>query len=351
MTVMKEPEAPGVGATADFTARLFDHFFQRALLYLLPIALFAALGVYTASSQRSEFASEGRLTASANPLVEPTEIRTTELNRGEGPAEGSARLINEQLNTDAFIDDVAERSGLAEALSTGVIARGTIRQSVSATARGQNVFSVQASWGDPQTAFLLVQSSIDAYLGYIDEVLTGDSADAVNFLESQLDDAEGRVTAAENELETFVRGLPPLTTGERPVEVSLELNRLSDSVQEAQGVVAETERQIDAAELSVVQSQSAAGRQLRIVDAPVPALEAESALLQRLITVVVFAVMGLLLSLTVLVLATVFDRTVRSQRQLSQVAGCDVVVSIPRLNRGRRSKRTRREPPNARKAA
>lgn len=351
MNVMPEPEAPRPGATADFTARLLEHFFRRAVLYLVPIALFAALGAYTAGNQRDEFVSEGRLTASRNPLVEQPEIRTTELVRGESPAGGSARLINEQLSTDAFIDDVAARSGLSQVLVDGTIQRDTIRRSLSASERGQNVFSVRANWGDPQTAFLLVQSTIDAYLGYVDEVLTGDAADAVAFLESQLGDAEARVTTAENELQDFVRSLPPLTSGERPAEVTLELNRLSEGVQNAQDIVAETERQIDAAELTVDQAQSAAGRQLRIVDAPQAPLEPESSSLQRLITVVMFTLMGVLLALTVLVLATVFDRTVRTRRQLSQVAGCDVVVSVPRLGRARRSKRARRTTSTEQKAA
>lgn len=351
MNVMNEPEAPRPGATADFTARLIDHFFRRAPLYLLPIMLLAALGVYTASNQQDTYSSEGKLTASRNPLVDSTEIRTTQLGFNESPAAGSARLINEQINTDAFIDEVASRAGLSEALQAGVITRLAIRRQVSAGARGENVFSVAASWGDPQTASLLVQSTIDAYIDYIDEILVGDSTDAVEFLESQLDDAEARVAAADNELQDFVRLLPPLTTGARPEEVTLELNRLSDSVREAQSVVAETQRQIDLAELSVDQAQSAAGRQLRMVDSPLPALEPESSLVQRLIMVVVFTVMGLLLALTVLVLSAVSDRTVRTQRQLSRVAGCDVVVSVPQLRKRRRTKRTPSGTPSAKRAA
>lgn len=351
MMVMDEPEAPRSGATADFTARLIDQFFRRALLYLVPIALFTALGFYTASNQRDSYFSEGKLTASSNPLLEPTEIRTTELGFNEGPAEGSARLINEQLNTDAFIFEVASRAGLTQALEGGFIDPEDIRRQVSGFAQGENVFSVSATWDDPQTASLLVQSTIDAYIAYIDEILVGDSADAVEFLESQLDDAEARVTAAEDELSTFVVGLPLLTEGQRPDEVTLELSRLSRSVENAQTVVAETQQRIDEAELAVDQAQSAAGRQLRMVDAPEPALEPDSSLLRRLTTVIAFAVMGLLLALTVLVLTAAFDRTIRTQRQLSQVAGCDVVVAVPRLGRDRRSKRNRRPPSSSRKAA
>ena len=351
MNVMTEPEAPRTGSTADFTARLLDHFFRRAILYVLPVVLFVGIGVYTAGNQQDSYVSQGKLSASSNPLVGRTDIRTTELTFAESAAAGSARLINEQLNTDAFIDAVAARSGLSRLVEDGVIERDAIRRQVSAREQGRNVFAVSARWGDPQTAFLLVQSTIDAYIDYIDEILVGDSTDAVEFLESQLDDAEARVAAADNELQDFVRLLPPLTTGARPEEVTLELNRLSDSVREAQSVVAETQRQIDLAELSVDQAQSAAGRQLRMVDSPLPALEPESSLVQRLIMVVVFTVMGLLLALTVLVLSAALDRTVRTQRQLSRVAGCDVVVSVPQLRKRRRTKRTPRGTSSARRAA
>lgn len=346
--------SPDQEAQSDFSARLVDNFFDRWYLYLLPIVVFATIGVFSAREIQPEFVADATLSASANPLVPSTEIRTTEIDEFfETPAGGTARLINEQLRTDAFVDGVRERAGFEE----GEVGRGTIREQVGADAQGQNFVSVAASWDDPETARLLVESTIAAYFDYLAEIVLNDSRDATEFLGEQLAEAEGKVAAAETELATYVAALPPLEPGAtRTTEQELELQRRSSTLDRAIAAVEELEADIAAAEVSVEQSLSEAGRLLRVVDAPTAPSSPEPNRMEKVLTVAMFTVIGLLLSLAALVAATVFDKTVRSSSQLAGLVHADVAVAVPSVKalrrRRRRARRAHRAPaPKAREAA
>jgi hypothetical protein len=322
--------AADVGPTIDLSRRMFDSFFRHLPLYLIPILLFGALGTRTALNVSEDFVSEGTLSASANPLVSTPAIRTTELNDFESPAQGTARLINEQLRTDAFINNVAELAGLTDAIDAEVIDLDVIREQISAVEEGQNFLTVRATWDDSQTSFLLVDSTIKSYLSYVEEIVTGDSADAVEFLTAQLREVEVRVVEAQDELDRYVRQLPPVPDGDtRPTEVQLELSRLSAAVERTTDDVEETDRSIETAELAAAQSQSSAGRQLRVVDEPVRPEQPESGLLKRVITFVTFTLLGTVAAGTVLFVSTWMDRSLRSRRQLAQIVGGASVVVVP----------------------
>ena len=337
--------------TSDFSARLVDNFFRRWPLFLLPIALFMGIGVLTAARATPEYTVEATLSASSNPLLEPTEIRNNTINDFESPAEGTARLINERLRTDAFVDELADRSGFTELLEIGLLERDIFREQVFAIEEGQNFLTVSATWDDPESAFLLVDSTVEGYLDYVNEIVSGDSRNAVIFLTQQLDDARQEVVAAEAAFAEFSASLPELVPGQdRPPEDTFVLDRLSSAITSASERVDTIETEIDAAELAGEQATSEAGRLLRIVDPPVLPDEPESQLLNQLLSLMMFTVLGFLVAIAALVLVTVLDRTVRSEEQLARITDTSTAVAVPRIKALRESKRAaRREAKRANK--
>ena len=147
-------------ADGDLTARLVDQFFRRWIWYVIPVVLLSAVGVRAAGNVAEPYEASGTLSASANPLVETPEVRGTSIGAFEPPAAGITRLINEQLRSDAFVEIVADGAGLRAALQSGEITPDLIRRQVGASAEGENLLSVQASWSDPDRPNRLERSSV-----------------------------------------------------------------------------------------------------------------------------------------------------------------------------------------------
>ena len=254
----------------DFTERLVEAFFRRWFLYLVPVVLLAAVGVRSASGLEGEFESSARLSATSNPYVYQPDIRGTQIEYYESAASGTARLVNEQLQTDAFIDDIAERAGLGDAVDSGT--RHPWRHQVSECMRvtqagATSVFA--AFWDDPTTALMLVEATISGYREYLDDLAAADSSEAIEFWSKQKQDAVADVNLAEAELTNYVEQLPPLQAGEeRPTEQVLEIQRLNSAIDRALDAEREAQAAIDEAEFAAAQALSNSARELLLIDPP-----------------------------------------------------------------------------------
>ena len=113
---------------------------------------------------------------------------------------------------------MAARVGLADALENGVITRDELRGRIGAGAIGNNNLTINATWDDPETAFRLVDATIQGYSDYIVEVATVDSTEAVQFWTTRLDEAEAERAAAEERpcMPTSVSSLSRWTASEPP---------------------------------------------------------------------------------------------------------------------------------------
>jgi bacterioferritin (cytochrome b1) len=328
------------GPPSDFTERLVDGFFRRWVLYILPVAMFVAIGVYAAGNITADYGSYARLSATSNPYLEQPTIRGTEIAFYESPADGTARLINEQLRTDAFIDDVASRADLTEAIAAGVITRVDIRNQLGASGAGQNTLQVNARWSDPETAFRLVDGTIQGYREYLARLAAADSLEAVEFWTEQKDEATEEVQAAEDALAAYIAQLPPDPENQsRPTEQVLEIQRLNASVDRALEAERDAQNTIDEARLTANQAASTSTRQLSVIDAPEIATAPEPVRRDKITAIAMFTLLGVLIALAALVLSTVADRAVRTRSQLAHTAGIGSVVVVPRIKQLRRARR------------
>lgn len=334
----------------NLTERLFDQFFRRWWIFVLPVLLIGMIGIYVASGVTGEYVSRGRLSASANPLVEQPTVRGTDIGAFESPAAGTARLINEQLRTDSFLDEVASRSGLADLIETGFLERDVIRNQLFAYQAGENILTVEASWGDSQTAFQLVDATITTYLDYVAEVVTTDANEAAEFYASRKLDAEQVFGDADVELQDYIADLPNDVSLEAlPTEDRLNLDRLTAAVERANEDVRSAQLQIDDATLQAREVERAAFQKLRTVDAPNVPSEAESTITRQIINVIMFSIIGAIVALVALVAVTLADQSVRSRAQLADLIDTDGVVTVPAMKLPKR--RSNRSTTQKRKAA
>ena len=349
------------GSTAPaFWWRLTDNTFRRLIWLLLPIVLFAGLGVWQASQTLDLYRSSGLLSASSNPLVEEQQIGgVAQAQFWETPAEASSRTINEQLRTDSFVEIVAERAGLADAVNEGFLELTVVRDAVWSSSSGSSLVNVNAVWGDPLTAHGLADGTIGAYLEFIAESVASQSSEAVDFYRDQLVEFEAEVETAQAELEAFVTEVEAAERAagdeeeRRSILVELQITSLTGDLDAAELKVAATQEQIDRAELQVTQSRSEAGRSLTVIDAPEVPTAPQSTLMKRASTVISFTLLGVVIMLGALVVGTVLDQSVASPADLRNIDGVEFVATVPllrfrsdddgRRRRGRRGKPRQRQ--------
>lgn len=314
----------------DFSRRLIDNFFRRWYLYLLPVLLFGVFGAYAALQVTDEYQSGSVVDVSRNPLVEALEIRGTDIASFETPASGTARLIQEQLGTKSFLEDVATRAGLVPSLEAGLVSLGDVNGAISPRAQGASLLRVRATWDEPQMAAQLVAATIAAYQDHLASVVAADSLEAISFWEQELADAETELTAAESELRAYLESLPPEQAADgRTPDQELVFVRLTAAVESSLADVTQAREAIDQAELSVQRSRSEAGAQVRVVDPPEVPGAPEPVRRQQVLMLGMFTIVGLIIAGGILFLTTVLDRSVRSTPQLSAATGMDNVVTLP----------------------
>lgn len=317
-------------AAAAFWWRLTDNVFRRWFLFLLPVVVFAGLGVFQSTKTLEVYRSSGRLSVTSNPLVPDAVVSGAPAQFWETPGDVTSRTLNEQLRTDSFIEEIAERSGLTEAVTTGLLELEIIRANVWTSVNGGTLVSVNATWADPATSLALVEATIAGYQDYIAQAVASESREAVDFYTEQLVDLEADVTAADTALREFVATLPDLESGETlPFLQQTELDRLSTDLKTAEDKVTATEDEIDRAKLNVRTAQSDAGRSLTVVDAPTLPSAPESTIIDRIVTIISYTVLGLAVAVAALLVSTVLDQSVVSHRDLATISGVAFVATVP----------------------
>jgi uncharacterized protein involved in exopolysaccharide biosynthesis len=335
-------DAVRVSPPSDLSERLVDGFFRRWVFYVLPVALFASLGVYMAGNITADYASYATLSAASNPNLSQPTIRGTEISPFESPANGTARLINEQLQTDAFIDAVAMRAGLdlTEAENAGSFTRVDLRNQISARGLGQNTLQLTARWTDPDTAYRLVDGLIAGYVAYLTDIAAADSLEAVDFWTEQVVVAADEARAAEAALSTYLARFPAdPETQSRSTEQGLAIERLNAALDRALEAESDAQDRVDEAQLTANQAASNATREFTVIDAPEVATAPEPVRRDQITAIAMFTLLGLLIGFVALVLSTVADRALRTRSQLVHAARSDSVVTIPRIKDLRRQKR------------
>ena len=108
--------------------RLIESFFRRWWLYLLPVLLLGAFGAKTVAGTKDMFRSTGTLTVASTTLVEKLSNVNNAPNFGyDTPAGATTKSLIQELQTDAFVKEVADKAGLTGQLASGVL---TDRKSV-----------------------------------------------------------------------------------------------------------------------------------------------------------------------------------------------------------------------------
>jgi uncharacterized protein involved in exopolysaccharide biosynthesis len=321
-----EPE----GITRRVVLNVLEAFFRRPWLHLLPLILLIALGAATAFSSTEEFRAVGTITAESTTAIgDATETNNNGFNF-ETPASVTARDINEKLRTNEFLTAVADKLQADAPASQNALLRRTIARSVQAFDDGQHLVRVAATTEGSELSFRLAQATIDTYIETVINNSARQNDETVAFFEGQVASAQAAYTAAQTALNDFlVQNNISLGSDEIAVPQQIVIAQLQADADRTESQYGAQLTSLDDAKQRAAATRTEIAQRIRVTDAPTSPGAPEPRLKSAVLTVIIFGVLGVLLSLASVIVAATLDRTIRVPGDITAKFGLDVLAVVP----------------------
>lgn len=311
---------------------VLETFFRHPVVHLLPLVLLLVFGLISALDTTKTYRSMGILNAMSGTLLSELTGDTSGFGY-ESSANVTSRNINQLLGTRAFLDDVVANAGLTGAVESGLLTSDEIRGSITSWAQGDNLIAVAATTPRPEHSQALAAATMDTF---VEHVVGTDIADAllkVDIYEGLRDDALAGYNTAFADLTSYLETHPAGDEDDRPVGQRLDIAKLEDAVNRADDEYNAAVANVDEATVAAGVARTVVERQLRVIDEPEVPVSPLAGLRKMAFTVGVFGVLGALLSLGIVVIAAMLDRTIRTPGDISSRFGVEVLAVVPSARR------------------
>jgi uncharacterized protein involved in exopolysaccharide biosynthesis len=328
------PESTDAAAVAGprlFIGRLLETFFRRWWLYPLPAVLVIALGASIVVNRATSYHASGVIEVNRDSLLnEITSVRNQNNFGFDTPATYTTRQLNTLLGTDSFLDSVIEQAGLSTAVESGALARPDVRRLLWASAEGDELVVVNSASGDSELSFRLAGAAIASFLQWeIDSDVT-QSQSAQQFFESLLGPYQKRLDDAREALAIYVIQHPAVgLADDRPADEQVQIASLTEAVLRADDELSTARSSLSEAQIANAQTSSDVAQRLRVVDDPVKPLAPEPHRKKDVLSLMMFMILGALVSGAALVVATLLDRTVRYAEEIEGHLDVPVLAMVP----------------------
>jgi uncharacterized protein involved in exopolysaccharide biosynthesis len=320
-----EPE----GLTRRVVLNFLEAFFRRPWLHLLPLILMLALGGVSAFSSKESFQSTGTITAESSTVLGELTQSSNQGFNVETPATIVARNINELLRTTNFLNTVAGKLQADATESQKALLRDVIAKDVGAIADGDQLVRVSAASERADLSFRLADAVIRSYVETVKANKIAQSDQAVQFFQGQVADADAARKAAQAALDTYLVQEGLTETLQIPASQQLQINNLQADVDRAESQYDAKLDSLDQAKLASNSAAAEVDQLLRVTDPPEEPVAPEPRLRKAALTLVVFGVLGVLLSLASVIVAATLDRTIRVPGDITAKFDLDVLAVVP----------------------
>jgi uncharacterized protein involved in exopolysaccharide biosynthesis len=320
----------GVGARL-FIGRLLETFFRRWWLYALPVVLLMGLGVATILGKGSTYRASGVIQVSRDSLLNQiTSVRGQNSFGFDTPATYTSRQFNTLLGTDTFVQSIIKNAGLTTAVESGALTRDTVRRSLWAAPNGDELLVVNAASRDPELSYRLAGATMSSYLQWQIDYDVTQSQSAEKFFESLLVPYQQRLDDSREALANYLAAHPAAgSNDDRPADEQVEIASLTEAVTRADDLLATARASLNSARLASAQTTTDVSQRLRIVDEPVKPFAPEGRRRKDAMTLVLYLVLGSLVSGAALVVGTLLDRSVRYGEEVEAHLGVPVLAMVP----------------------
>jgi capsular polysaccharide biosynthesis protein len=322
------------GITRRVILNVLEAFFRRPVLHLLPLILMLGVGVASVVNMKQQYRSVGTLSVTNESLLADLTDATQSGGIGiDNPATVTARQINELLRTDDFLDEVVEDAGLTSLVESGSITRDKVRAWTGALADGESIVRVGATSESPELSFRLADATIKSYKDWVIASDVSQSTTTETSLETRVAEKQAALDAANTAVADKILEQPGTEIEDRSPIDRQEIERLQGLAVRANDQLVAAEDALDAAKLSTDQAAAIVEQRLQVLDEPAPALAPEGRLKNAAITMIVFGVLGIILSIATVVVSATLDRTIRVPNDITSKFGVDVLAVVPDVAR------------------
>jgi len=328
---MVETSQQAEGLTHRVVLNMLEAFFRRPLLHLVPLVLLVGLGILTAFGAARDYEASGTLDATTDSLLaELTDRPDINSFAFETPGDVTARNINQLLGSRTFLLDIVEGAGLTTAVRDGLLTLDDIKGSISASAEGDNFVSITATTDDPARSKALADASLDSFKNWVIDGEVRRSETARDSLQREATSARAELETARQAEVTYATQNPVAKEEDRPLVQRIRLRGLEDDVDRANGAYDDALQSYRTAQAAVEQTRSVVDSQLSVIDEPELPEAAMPRLQKAVLTVALFCVLGVMLSLALVVLSSMLDRTIRVPDDITARYGLEVLAVVPR---------------------
>ncbi|MCB9135438.1 MAG: lipopolysaccharide biosynthesis protein [Anaerolineales bacterium] len=336
--------------------RILESYFRHRWIYLLPPILLVFAGVSYLLLQEPAFLAKGVLFVQQESFIaQLTSVRDVGFT-WNSPAQEVATEFTDLMKTDAFARAIIQKTNLESSMSNGpeVVQDilDEVRKDVWAVPQGQNQVLFNASYTDPEVTSQLVSASINNFIEWKTNSERVDSETALEFFQDLSNTYQEEYDAAREALVNYLIAHPEPLRGNRPDQEQLEIDQLQSDLQTVEARYSRALDNVENARLSLAQIESNANQTYILIDAPVTPDKPEISRKSMAITLAIFGVVGVLLSLIGIGSSTLVNRSFMFPVDVVNLTGLPVLSSFPVSPKSKKQgKRLRISATNASKVA
>jgi hypothetical protein len=309
--------------------RFLETAFRRWWLFAIPLVAMLVLAVLTVGKGSPSYVSTAVARAADQTVLSELEEDSNRVFRYDTPAEIASRQINESMRTDTFMNSVLQRAGIELGQVPGLFTLDQVRGAVNARPAGEQLVTVRAGTSLPEASQRLSQSTLDTYTQTVIDETVAESAAAEAFYRGLLPQYTQDVEDARQALSQFIVDFPPPADGERPFEQEIAIEELTAATQEARTRQAEIVAKIEEAQLTIERTRADIQQQLKVIDEPDLPRVAESTRKDSITTVAIYLIVGAIIALVAIAVATFLDRSIRGAADARNRLGVEVLATVP----------------------
>ncbi|MCP4427748.1 MAG: lipopolysaccharide biosynthesis protein [Chloroflexi bacterium] len=332
--------------------RVLESYFRHRWLYMLPVVFMLGVAAVAVVTQDPQYMAGGVMYVEKESfLATLTSVRESTFS-WDTPAEQTNREISELLQTDAFIRAVIKMTDMEESMDGGIIAVTETIQEVREAAwtqpLGNNQVVVAVAHTEPLITYQLVNAIIENYIQWKINADRVESVTAQEFFDDLTLQYKNDLEVTRREYQNYLIANPEPGRGNRPDLELLEIERLQSDLQLAGNRYADALEKNENAQLALSQAESDVRQTYFFIDAPRIPEEPSTSLTEVATQVIIFAVVGAILSGIGIVGSALLDRSLRFPIDVRHGVDLPVLASVPNVSqfqskRRKRSIRSRRK--------
>jgi len=313
-----------------FALRLLETFFRRWWLCLLPVVLLTVLGVTSAVSAKSKYFSHGVLYVESETLLSKLSGTDSAANGAYlTPAQDADARLSSLIGTDKFIRSVIDQAGLSDAVNGGLLTLDQVRGSIAVSPTSANTLQVSGSSLDPQVAFAVANATIDSFKQWVIDASLTDSSTAEQFFNSLAATYKTDRDAKKAALDKYTSTHLEPVIGTRSQTDQAEFDRLNNDFKAADAQYNDSLSKAADARLASAQTRSNVDGRLRLVDVPAVPTVSSFSKVTLVLQLALFVFLGLALSVIVVFVGTIADKSIRGADEVRRRLGVPVLAVVP----------------------